>query len=98
MRFEVLERGPVLWRILDRQTMRVDYVVTIGDRFAIAQVAVEVEDRHPQAREYVVHRLARHAGWTPPEPPQEPVKVPPPPPTPEVDAGYLWRRFIYGTD
>lgn len=97
MRFEVLERGPVLWRILDRHTQRIDYVVTIGDRFAIAQVSVEVEDRAPEAREYVVTRLARHAGWTPPPAP-EPVRVPPPPPAPEVDAGYLWRRFIYGTD
>lgn len=59
MRFEVLERGDALWRILDRRYLRVEYVLIYGASFARGFLEAEVEHR-PGAREAMLRRLNGH--------------------------------------
>lgn len=73
-RFVVLERGPDLWRILDRRTELVDYVRFGGHAFAIAPVALEVETRGgDNLRAQVIRRLGNALRRTDPSyvPPAE---------------------------
>jgi hypothetical protein len=104
-RFVVLERGPELWRILDRYYERIDYVRFSAHAFAIAPVTREFEQRHPDPagiRATIIRRLdniIRHidpaADTIRPSAQliaiaERPVEERPP----EPDAGYLWNLYL----
>lgn len=117
-RFEVLERGRDLWRILDRRTERIDYVRFSDHAYAILVVAREVEDRGgANVRAQAIRRLGNalrriEPGYVPVEQRVAEARAEADRryveerrqrdadahSSPVVDAGYLWRAYIYGSD
>lgn len=57
-RFKVLERGPILWRILDRKLWLVEYVVTDDHGLERQFLTREFETHHgPAVRDFVAGKL-----------------------------------------